>query len=228
MEQEINQNNIEKIIKNFNEDFNANVSIKNTTLLKNIFQNFVNINMSSMISNETDIKIIELEEKIKKTLDKDSNLLEEWKKIQDNYMLNVTEQAYIYGLCTYKQLNSEIDGLNERKDNEEEQQILKHFDKIFGTKVANHIKLNIPLLKNIFEKFEEDIFKPSEKYDMLRKEQIKIADELYPTFTEKQNKLFEQYWQVTNQLNSIEDEQLFYFGFIMAKEIEKESKIEQE
>ena len=86
MEQEINKNNIEKIIKNFNEDFNANVSIKNTTLLKNIFQNFVNINMSSMISNETDIKIIELEEKIKKTLDKDSNLFEEWNKIQENYM----------------------------------------------------------------------------------------------------------------------------------------------
>lgn len=225
MEQEINQNNIEKIIKNFNEDFNANVRINNTTLLKNIFQNFVNINMSSMISNETDIKIIELEEKIKKALDKDSNLFEEWNKIQDNYMLNVTEQAFIYGFCIYKQLNSEIDGLNERKDNEEEQQILKHFDKIFGTKVANHIKLNIALLKNIFEKFEEDIFKPSEKYDMLRKEQIKIADELYPTFTEKQNKLFEQYWQVTNQLNSIEDEQLFYFGYIVSKELESESKI---
>lgn len=108
MEQEINKNNIEKIIKNFNKDFNANVSIKNTTLLENIFQNFVNINMSSMISNETDIKIIELEEKIKKALDKDSNLFEEWNKIQDNYMLNVTEQAFIYGFCIYKQLENEI------------------------------------------------------------------------------------------------------------------------
>lgn len=225
MEQKLNKDDIEKIIKNFDEDFNANVRIKNIPLLKNIFQNFVNTNMSSMISNETDIKIIELEEKIKKALDKDSNLFEEWNKIQDNYMLNVTEQAFIYGLCTYKQLNSEIDSLSERKDNEEEQKILKHFDKIFGTKVANHMKLNIPLLKNIFEKFEEDIFKPSEKYDMLRKEQIKIADELYPTFTEKQNKLFEQYWQVTNQLNSIEDEQLFYFGYIVSKELQKEGKI---
>lgn len=225
MEQEINQNNIEKIIKNFNEDFNANVKIKNTTLLKNIFQNFVNINMSSMISNETDIKIIELEEKIKKALDKDSNLFEEWNKIQDNYMLNVTEQAFIYGFCIYKQLNSEIDGLNERKDNEEEQQILKHFDKTFCTKIVNNMSLNMPLLKNLYEKFEEDIFKPNEKYEILRKEQIKIADELYPTFTEKQNNLFEKYWQITNQLNSIEDEQAFCVGYIFAKELESEGKI---
>ena len=225
MEQKLNKDDIEKIVENFNEDFNVSVKIKNIPLLKNIFQNFINNNMSSMISNEIDTKIIELEEKIQEILGKDSNLFEEWNKVQDNYMLNVTEQAFIYGLCTYKQLNSEIDSLSNGKDNEKEQQILKHFDKIFGTKVANHIKLNIPLLKNIFEKFEEDIFKPSEKYDMLRKEQIKIADELYPTFTEKQNKLFEQYWQVTNQLNSIEDEQLFYFGYIVSKELEKEAKI---
>lgn len=225
MEQKLNKDDIEKIVENFNEDFNVSVKIKNIPLLKNIFQNFINNNMSSMISNEIDTKIIELEEKIQEILGKDSNLFAEWNKIQEYYMLNITEQAFIYGLCTYKQLNSEIDNLSNERDNEKEQKILKHFDKIFGTKVANHMKLNIPLLKNIFEKFEEDIFKPSEKYDMLRKEQIKIANELYPTFTEKQNKLFEQYWQVTNQLNSIEDEQLFYFGYIVSKELQKEGKI---
>lgn len=225
MEQEINQNNIEKIIKNFNEDFNANVSIKNTTLLKNIFQNFVNINMSSMISNETDIKIIELEEKIKKALDKDSNLFEEWNKIQDNYMLNVTEQTFIYGFCIYKQLNSEIDSLSNGKDNEKEQQILNHFDKIFGTKVENHMKLNIPLLKSIFEKFEEDIFKPNDDYEKLRKKQIENSDKLYATFTEEQEKLYEEDRQIVNQLSAIEDEQLFYFGYIVSKELQKEGKI---
>ena len=225
MEQEINQNNIEKIIKNFNEDFNANVSIKNTTLLKNIFQNFVNINMSSMISNETDIKIIELEEKIKKALDKDSNLFEEWNKIQDNYMLNVTEQTFIYGFCIYKQLNSEIDSLSNGKDNEKEQQILNHFDNIFGTKVENHMKLNIPLLKSIFEKFEEDIFKPNDDYEKLRKKQIENSDKLYATFTEEQEKLYEEDRQIVNQLSAIEDEQLFYFGYIVSKELQKEGKI---
>ena len=142
MEQKLNKDDIEKIVENFNEDFNVSVKIKNIPLLKNIFQNFINNNMSSMISNEIDTKIIELEEKIQEILGKDSNLFEEWNKVQDNYMLNVTEQAFIYGLCTYKQLNSEIDSLSNGKDNEKEQQILNHFDKIFGTKVENHMKLN--------------------------------------------------------------------------------------
>ena len=106
MEQKLNKDDIEKIVENFNEDFNVSVKIKNIPLLKNIFQNFINNNMSSMISNEIDTKIIELEEKIQEILGKDSNLFAEWNKIQEYYMLNITEQAFIYGLCTYKQLNS--------------------------------------------------------------------------------------------------------------------------
>lgn len=106
-----------------------------------------------------------------------------------------------------------------------EESILKHFDNIFGTKVANHIKLNIPLIKIIFEKFAEDLYTSNETYNKVRKEQIKISDELYKTFTQEQKDLFEEYWQITNELGSLEDEQLFYFGFLMAKELESESKI---
>lgn len=106
-----------------------------------------------------------------------------------------------------------------------EENILQHFDSIFGTKVANHINLNIRLLRIIFEKFEEELYVSSSQYNDLRKEQIKISNKLYPTFTQEQKDLFENYWQITNQLGSLEDEQLFYFGFLMAKELEKESKL---
>lgn len=225
MKQKLNKDDIEKIVENFNEDFNVSVKIKNIPLLKNIFQNFINNNMSSMISNEIDTKIIELEEKIQEILGKDSNLFAEWNKIQEYYMLNITEQAFIYGLCTYKQLNSEIDNLSNERDNEKEQEILNHFDKSFGTKVANHMKLNIPLLKNIFEKFEEDIFKPNDDYEKLRRKQIENSDKLYATFTEEQEKLYEEDRQIVNQLGAIEDEQLFYFGYIVSKELQKEGKI---
>ena len=107
----------------------------------------------------------------------------------------------------------------------EEKEILQHFDNIFGTKVANHIKLNIPLIKIIFEKFEEDLYTVNETYNKVRKEQIKISDELYQTLSQEQRKMFEKYCHLTNQLGSMEDEQLFYFGFLMAKELEKESKL---
>lgn len=106
-----------------------------------------------------------------------------------------------------------------------EENILQHFDSIFGTKVANHINLNIRLLRIIFEKFEEELYVSSSQYNDLRKEQIKISNKLYPTFTQKQKDLFEKYWQITNELGSMEDEQLFSFGFIMAKELDKESKL---
>ena len=107
----------------------------------------------------------------------------------------------------------------------EEKEILQHFDSIFDTKVANHIKLNIPILRILFEKFEEDLYVSSSKYNDLRKEQIKISNKLYPTFTQEQKDLFDTYLQITNKLGSLEDEQLFYFGFIMSKELDNESKI---
>lgn len=106
-----------------------------------------------------------------------------------------------------------------------EENILKHFDKIFGTKVAKHIGINIPLLRKIFEKFEEELYVSSNNYNELRKEQIKIADKLYLTFSKEQQTLYERYWEVTNQLSSIDSEQMFYFGFLIAKELDKESKI---
>lgn len=106
-----------------------------------------------------------------------------------------------------------------------EENILKHFDNVFSTRVTNHIKLNIPLLKILFKKFEEDLYVSSSKYNELRKQQIKLSNELCSTFNQSQRDTFEEYCQLTNQLGSMEDEQLFLFGFIMAKELDKESKI---
>lgn len=103
MEQKIN-----KIIKNFNKDFNVNIEIKDKVFLIDIFQNFINLNMSSMISNEMNNKILELEEKIKAILGEDNKLFEEWNEIQDNYLVNIVEQAFIYGVCTLKQIQDEI------------------------------------------------------------------------------------------------------------------------
>lgn len=219
MEQKIN-----KIIENFNKDFNVNVEIKDKVFLRDIFQNFINLNMSSMISNEMNNKILELEEKIEKILGEDNKLFEDWNEIQDNYLVNIVEQAFIYGVCTYKELNSEIDEPSKRSK-EEEQQILKHFDATFNTKVANHIDLNIPFLKTIFNAFEEEIFKPNEKYEKLRRKQIEKLDKLHSTLTTEQKYLYRESQHIENLLSSIEDEQLFYFGFIMAKELEKEGKV---
>lgn len=99
--------NVKDIIENFNKDFNVNIKVKDTIFLRNIFQNFININMSSMINNETNIKIVELEEKIQKILSEDKKLFNEFNEIQDNYWANIVEQAFVYGFCMCKQLETE-------------------------------------------------------------------------------------------------------------------------
>ena len=111
--------------------------------------------------------------------------------------------------------------------NEDEQEILQHFDSIFNTNTIKYVKLNMPLVKNIVEKLEEDFRKPSPKYEKIRKKQVELADKLYEALNNEQIKLFEQYSQVTNQMAAVEELQLFCFGYIMAKELDNESTIKE-
>ena len=106
------------------------------------------------------------------------------------------------------------------KDNME---ILKHFDSVFNTEIANHIKFdNMKLLKSLYEYFEEDIYTSSTKYSELRHKHIEISDELEKTFTPEQKELFERYWEVRNAMTAEENEQLFLFGYVIAKELDRE------
>lgn len=114
--------------------------------------------------------------------------------------------------------------MDNEKDKEKE--LLKHFDSIFDTDTLKTIKFdNIPMLQALFEYFEEFLYKPSPKYDKLRRQHIEISDLLEKSFTEAQQTLFERYWEIGNQMGIEESEQLFYFGYIMAKKLEQESKL---
>lgn len=110
---------------------------------------------------------------------------------------------------------------------DKEAELLKHFDSIFDTDTLKTIKFdNMPMLKALFEYFEEFLYKPSPKYDKLRRQHIEISDLLEKSFNEGQQTLFEKYWEVGCEMELEESEQLFYFGYIIAKKLEQESKIE--
>lgn len=103
-------------------------------------------------------------------------------------------------------------------------EILKHFDKVFNTETAKHIKFNnMKLLKALYEYFEEDVYTPSTKYSELRQKHIEISDELEKTFTPEQKTLFEKYWEVGSAMTEEENEQLFLFGYVVAKELDRET-----
>ena len=105
-------------------------------------------------------------------------------------------------------------------------EILKHFDSIFNTETAKHIKFdNMKLLKALYEYFEEDVYTPSTKYSELRHKHIEISNELEKTLTPSQKELFEKYWEIGSEMTAEENQQLFMFGFIMARELDIETKI---
>lgn len=107
-------------------------------------------------------------------------------------------------------------------------EILKHFDRVFNTETANHIKFdNMKLLKALYEYFEEDIYTPSSKYSELRHKHIEISNELEKTLTPKQKELFEKYQEVGSAMTAEENEQLFLFGYVIAREFDRETKFEK-
>ena len=109
----------------------------------------------------------------------------------------------------------------------EEQDYLEHFNKIFGTETNKHLRLNMPMLKIIFQNFGENIYTPNKEYNQIRGQIIKILDELEGTFTEKQKELFDEYKVMENQLTEDVEEQLFMFGYIVASKLSEETKINE-
>ena len=72
------------------------------------------------------------------------------------------------------------------KQTDREKELLKHFDSTFDTDTLKTIKFdNMPMLKALFDYFEEYLYKPSEKYDKLRRQHIEVADLLENSFTER-------------------------------------------
>jgi len=103
------------------------------------------------------------------------------------------------------------------KDNKE---ILEHFDSVFNTETAKHIKFqDMKLLKALYEYFEEDVYTPSTKYSELMHKHI----EFEKTFTPEQKELFERYWEIGSEMTAEENEQLFLFGYVIAKELDRET-----
>lgn len=112
---------------------------------------------------------------------------------------------------------------------EKGKEVLKHFDGIFETETLKHINFsNMKLLKVLFNYFEEDLYTPSDTYNELRAKTIKISDKLESTFTQEQQKLFEDYWEAESLMHCEENEQMFLFGYIIAKELEAETKLAKE
>lgn len=107
----------------------------------------------------------------------------------------------------------------------EENEILEHFNDLFAVKVNKHIKNKINVLKLIYDRFEEVLTKPNTTYLKLSHQDIEITDKLFSTLDKEQAKLFEKHLEKINKMCALENKQLFYFGYLLTKILDDESKM---
>ncbi len=107
-----------------------------------------------------------------------------------------------------------------------EDDILMHFDNIFKTDTLHNVRFDdMKLLLSFYNMFEDEFTRPNKAYQALSKQQISIANKLEHTLTDKQMALFEEYWEITSDMFTKENKQLFLFGYIVAKELAREGNL---
>ncbi len=82
----------------------------------------------------------------------------------------------------------------------------------------------IPMLLNLFEKYEEDIYTPSILDKEMHKLQIEISDKLQEKLNQEENELLEQLRYCIGAETGELVEKAFIYGYCIAKFQEEESK----
>ncbi len=134
----------------------------------------------------------------------------------NNEILELLKSKDYVNIDKYKDINEKLEDIIRKES------CINRFGEIFEIK---NIKIDIeklPLLKFILREFGEDLYTPSKANEELRKEKIKLGDELERTFTDEQKKKFIKYWELENEIAEELESQLFMYGFIMAQELRNE------
>ncbi len=112
------------------------------------------------------------------------------------------------------------------KDNEKKQEYLEIFDKVFGTNTQKYIDLSqVPLIIGLHNAIREGLDDYNKKFRKLRRKRNRLLDELQEDWTEEQKQLFNEYCEVTSQMDGEIEEQIFVFSIILAKEFDRECEV---
>ena len=104
--EQLNELKINKIINNFNKDFETKIKLGNTDFLKNMYNNFICLletetTIDKDIMEELDV----IEQEVDKTFDTNEKaLFARWTNAHERLISLIEEQAFIYGFCTSKAL----------------------------------------------------------------------------------------------------------------------------
>lgn len=100
------------------------------------------------------------------------------------------------------------------------------FDNIYETDTIHSLDFNeMKMLHKVYEYFEQDMCKNCPSYRELSKQHSGIVDMLEQSHSKAQKTLFNEHLEIGSQMASVECEQMFYFGFILAKTLDTETKL---
>lgn len=107
----------------------------------------------------------------------------------------------------------------------ENEEIIKRFDETFFTNTMKDIDLkNMPILTAIFKGLGENLYIFDEPYEKLRKQKINVESKLIKSFSEEEDKLYNELWDLDNKLVSQREQQMFIYGYLIARHLEKETE----
>lgn len=144
-------------------------------------------------------------------------LLEEITKNNEE-LLNLLQKYNEGDFEKYQDINLKIE------DSIKKESCIRTFGEIFKIDNIEIDTTKLPLLKYILREFGEDLYTPSEKNEKLKEEKEKLKKEFEMILTKEQYEKFIKYWELENKSTEELEEQLFMYGFIMAKELDRETK----
>ena len=104
------------------------------------------------------------------------------------------------------------------------EKFLENADKLIGSKtIININKNNFPLLIKIFNHYRDEITISTPEYENLKRNKKDILINLENSFSNEQKILFEKYWEIENEIQSIIEEEIFLFGYLIKKELDIET-----
>ena len=105
----LNKANIQRIVENFNKDFDTKLKADNVKFLINLYNNFITLlETDTTIDNDIFERLDTLTKEIDNTYNEDEKLLfAKWTNTYERLISDVTDQAFVYGYCTCKALDTE-------------------------------------------------------------------------------------------------------------------------
>lgn len=98
---------------------------------------------------------------------------------------------------------------------------MNSFNSDYNKFVKKSVK-DMPVILQIFEQFEDEIYKTNKDYKNLQDELLEIENQVKIEFTNRQKRLFENYIDCMQKMNIETTKQAFILGFTSSKELKEE------